>query len=163
MNPSPQSQQKVSDMHCRAGVHACCTVNRERPSRSSRSTIPEISKESENFTAANPDREGSEKQNSLTATSRNSFLCVKGFSPSEPVHGQKTFPMHAIRTLLHTHTRRLHTCRTRWRTYSRSSRSTKSRRSRNFKEFFPTISEGFRHALQGRIAHMLHNVERPSF
>ena len=48
--------------------------------------------------------------------------------------------------------------------YSRSSRSTRSRRSRNFTESFRAILEGFRNALQGKIARMLHSVqrERPS-
>ena len=39
---------------------------------------------SQNFTAANPDREDSAKQNSLTARSRNSFLWVEGVEVALP-------------------------------------------------------------------------------
>ncbi len=44
---------------------------------------PEISRKSKSFTAAKPDREDSENQNSLTAEIRNSFLWVKGFHYSQ--------------------------------------------------------------------------------
>jgi len=57
---------------------------------------------------------------------------------------------------LHTHTHRLHTCCTRWRTYSRSSRST---RSRNFKESFRAILEGFKNALQSKQVHNSRNFK----
>lgn len=55
--------------------------------------------------------------------------------------------------------RTLHTCCTRWRTYSRSSRSTRSRRSRNFKESFRAILEGFRNALQSKQVHNSRNFK----
>ena len=107
-----------------------------------------------------------------------SYEWVKGFSPSdrsqtgsmgqkrEEKSGPKILALAMQSTMptlhrrcaqaAHTHTHRLHTRRTRWRTYSRSSRST---RSRNFKESFRAILEGFRNALQSKQVHNSRNFK----